>query len=61
MHAGEVGTILRCDPDSTVGIDMAYFSAETIARQTDQTTLIEGAPRLVVEVLSLSDEVGEIR
>jgi Uma2 family endonuclease len=60
VHTGEVGTILRRDPDSTVGIEVAYFSAETITRQTDQTTLIEGAPRLAVEVLSLSDEMGEI-
>lgn len=60
VHTGEVGTILRRDPDSTVGIDVAYFSAETIARQTDQTTLVEGAPRLAVEVLSPSDKVEEI-
>jgi len=60
VHAGEVGTILRRNPDSTVGIGVAYFSAETIARQTDQTTLVEGAPRLAVEVLSPSDKVEEI-
>jgi len=60
VHTGEVGTILRRNPDSTVGIDVAYFSAETIARQTDQTTLIEGAPCLAVEVLSPSDKVEEI-
>jgi len=28
VHAGEVGTILRRDPDTVVGIDAAYFSAE---------------------------------
>ena len=60
VHTGEVGTILRRAPDSTVGIDVAYFSAETIARQTDQTTLIEVAPRLAVNVLSPSDKVEEI-
>jgi Uma2 family endonuclease len=60
VHTGEVGTILRRNPDSTVGIDVAYFSAETISRQTDETTLVEGAPRLAVEVLSPSDKVEEI-
>ena len=60
VHTGEVGTILRRDPDSTVGIDVAYFSAETIARQTDQTTPVEGAPQLAVEVLPPSDKVEEI-
>ena len=61
VHSGEVGTILRREPDTTVGIDVAYFSAETMARQTDATTLIEGQPRLAVEVLSPSDKLEEIR
>lgn len=61
VHSGEVGVILRRDPDSTVGIDVAYFSSETIARQTDETTLIEGVPELAVEVLSPSDKHEEIR
>lgn len=61
VHTGEVGTILRRDPDSTVGIDVAYFDHDVMARQTDQTTLVEGAPRLAVEVLSPSDKLAEIR
>lgn len=61
VHTGEVGTILRRDPDSTVGIDVAYFSANVIARQNDSTTLIEGVPVLAVEVLSPSDKLAEIR
>ena len=43
-----------------VGIDAAFFSAESVARQSDETTLIEGAPVLAVEVLSPSDKVEEI-
>ncbi|MCY2975157.1 MAG: Uma2 family endonuclease [Planctomycetota bacterium] len=61
VHTGEVGTILRREPDTTVGIDVAFFSAEVIARQSDQTTLVEGAPRLAVEVLSPSDKLEETR
>ncbi len=61
VHTGEVGTILRRDPDTTVGIDVAFFSAQTIAQQTEQTTLVEGAPRLAVDVLSPSDKLEETR
>jgi Uma2 family endonuclease len=59
VHTGEAGAILRRDPDSTVGIDVAYFSAETMARQNNQTTMIDGVPKLAVEVLSPSDRVEE--
>jgi len=61
IHSGEVGTILRRDPDTVVGIDVAYFSHEVMARQTDQTTIVEGSPSLAVEVLSPSDKLEEIR
>ena len=61
VHTGEVGCILRRDPDTTVGIDVAYFSADMMARQSDDTTLVEGAPQLAVEVLSPSDKTEEIR
>lgn len=59
VHTGEAGAILRREPDSIVGIDVAYFSAETMARQNAQTTLIDGVPKLAVEVLSPSDKVEE--
>jgi Uma2 family endonuclease len=61
VHSGEVGCILRRDPDTTVGIDVAYFSADVMGRQSDDKTLIEGAPKLAVEVLSHSDKTEEIR
>lgn len=60
-HSGDVGCILRRHPDTTVGIDVAYFSAEVMSRQTDETTLVEGPPQLAVEVLSPSDKTEEIR
>jgi Uma2 family endonuclease len=52
---GEAGCRLRRDPDTTVGIDVVYFSAEVMARQSDETTLVEGVPVLVVEILSPND------
>src|SRR5262249_8333584 len=35
---GEAGCRLRGDPDSTVGIDVVYISAELAAQQSDDTT-----------------------
>jgi Uma2 family endonuclease len=60
IHTG-VGCILRREPDTVVGIDIAYFTAEVLARQSAETTLIEGAPQLAVEVLSPSDKTEDVR
>ncbi len=57
---GEAGVRLRRDPDTTVGVDVAYVSAEVAARQTDATTLLDGVPVLAVEILSPSDKQEEI-
>jgi Uma2 family endonuclease len=59
---GEAGCILSHDPDTAVGIDVAYFSQEVIDRQGDDTTLVDGAPILAVEIHSPSDtqqNIGE--
>ena len=58
--SGEAGCILRRDPDTTVGIDVAYISPEMAARQSDETTLIDGPPVLAVEILSPSDKQADI-
>jgi Uma2 family endonuclease len=55
VYSGEVGCILRHSPSSTVGIDVAYITAEHAARQTDASRLIEGPPALAVEILSPND------
>jgi Uma2 family endonuclease len=55
MLCGEAGVILKHDPDTTVGVDVVYISAEVAARQSDDTTLIDGVPTLAVEILSPSD------
>jgi Uma2 family endonuclease len=57
---GEAGVRLRREPDMTVGVDVAYVSAEVYARQTDETTLFDGVPVLAVEILSPSDNVEQI-
>lgn len=60
VFSGEVGCILRHDPETTVGIDIAYFSADVVNRQTEDTTLIDGVPVLMVEILSPSNIEEEI-
>ena len=55
VYSGEVGCILRNSPSSTVGIDVAYITADHAARQTDASRLIEGPPALAVEILSPND------
>jgi Uma2 family endonuclease len=58
--SGEVGCILRRNPDLTVGIDVAFVAKETLAQQSGTTSLIEGAPLLAVEVLSPTDTHEDI-
>ncbi len=57
---GEVGVRLRSSPDSIVGIDLIYISADVVAAQSDATTLIDGIPILAVEILSPSDTIDDI-
>jgi len=57
---GEAGFRLRRDPDSTVGIDLAYISAEMAASTPEDVFLIEGAPVLAVEILSPSNKWDEV-
>ena len=57
---GEAGVILGHDPDTTVGIDVTYISAEVMLRQTEDSTLIDGVPTLVVEILSPSDTIEDV-
>ena len=60
VYSGDVGCTLSREPDTIVGIDVAYFSQAAIERQTDDTTLVDGAPLLAVEVLSPSDRQAEV-
>ena len=57
--SGQAGFRLSRDPDSTVGIDVAYVSAEVAAREPD-AAYFEGPPVLAVEILSPSDTLEDI-
>jgi Uma2 family endonuclease len=60
VYSGEAGVWLAREPDTSVGIDVVYVSAEVVASQMDNTTLIEGVPTLAVEILSPSDTQEEL-
>ena len=49
---GDVGFCLRRRPDTSVGIDIAYISADLAAAAPEDARLIEGSPTLAVEILS---------
>jgi Uma2 family endonuclease len=53
---GDVRCRLRTDPDTLVGIDIAYISPEMAAAAPGNATYIDGPPVLAVEVLSPSDQ-----
>lgn len=51
---GEAGFLLPGDPDTIVGIDVAYVATEVASRNPDGV-VFEGPPTLAVEILSPSD------
>jgi Uma2 family endonuclease len=55
VFTGDAGVRLQRDPATFFGIDVLYVDAELLAQQHEDTTLIEGVPPLVVEIISPSD------
>jgi Uma2 family endonuclease len=60
IFGGEVGFILSREPRTIVGIDIAIVSREFLALQTDDTTVLEGAPTVAIEILSPNDTVEDM-
>jgi Uma2 family endonuclease len=60
VFAGEVGCILRHNPDTTVGIDVVYAGHDVATRESKETTLLDGIPILAVEILSPSTTQEEL-
>lgn len=52
---GDAGFQLQHDPDTTVGIDVAYISPETARSTPEDAYIIDDIPVLAVEILSPSD------
>jgi Uma2 family endonuclease len=58
---GEAGFVLRTDPETiTAGVDVAVISAAQADAVTPDTTMIEGPPTLIAEVLSPNDTQEEV-
>lgn len=57
---GDAGIRLPGELETTFGIDVVYVSADVLARRPKNTTIIEGVPTLVVEILSPSDTQEDI-
>ncbi len=60
VHSGEVGFRLVRDPETFVGIDVAYVSPEQAAGHDRRWKFYEGPPVLAVEILSPSDGHGDV-
>ncbi len=58
--AGDAGVRISRDPEVVFGIDLIYVSADVLAKQTKQSKIIDGLPKLAVEILSPSDTIEEV-
>lgn len=58
--AGECGFLLRENPASVVGIDVAFVSCEVLSRTNRWSQLVNGIPLLAIEILSPDDLQEEI-
>lgn len=61
LYTGDIRVRVRRDPDTFVGVDLAYIAADLAARTADDTTFIDGVPVLAIEILSPSDTVEGVR
>ena len=57
---GDAGLRLALDPERTFGVDVMVVSAEVLAAQTGDSTIVEGVPTLCVEILSPSEVLGNV-
>ncbi len=60
VHSGEVGFRLAGAEDTAIGIDVAYVSAEQVARREKKQRVFVGPPVLAIEILSPSDTLEDI-
>src|SRR5690349_251333 len=58
---GEVGIILRRNPDRLVGPDAAFVATRSLPVRLSSEGYLETIPELVVEVRSKNDTVPELR
>ena len=58
---GEVGIILRRNPDRVPGADAAFILSESLPVRRSKEGYLETIPELVVEVRSKNDSTNEVR
>jgi len=58
---GEVGIVLRRDPDRVVGADAAFILSKSLPVRRGPEGYLETIPELVVEVRSKNDRANKIR
>ena len=59
VHCGEVGFRLAGAEDTAIGIDVAYATAEVVAKRVAGRRIYNGPPVLAVEILSPSDRAAD--
>jgi Uma2 family endonuclease len=52
---GEARVRIRRNPDTFVGVDLAYISADLAARTPRDARFVDGVPVLAIEIISPSD------
>jgi Uma2 family endonuclease len=57
---GEAGIRFQRNPDTTVGVDVAYVAPDVAAASPKDFPYLDGVPVLIVEILSPSDKHDEI-
>jgi Uma2 family endonuclease len=60
LYTGDVRVRVHRDPDTFVGIDLAYISAELAERTAKDALFFDGLPLLTIEVLSPTDTIEGI-
>ncbi len=60
LVTGEVGFVLRRDPDTVRAADVAFIRAERLPPEGLPTGFFEGAPDLAVEILSPTDRYADL-
>ncbi len=57
---GEAAVQLGDDPSTGFGVDVAYVPPEVMILQTDEHTILQGLPNLIVEILSPSTLIEDL-
>lgn len=60
IAGGEAGFRLTRDPESVVGVDVAYVGPDVSGKPPSESTIFDGPPVLAVEILSPSDQAQDV-